>query len=582
MRRAIIIGLATVGPMLAGCSTAPAGSSNPLGTGSLGLDVLALLLAIAAGAAGAIYILGRQEHSRTRELRSANEQFRLLVEGVSDYAIFMLNPTGKIASWNAGAERIKGYVIDEIIGQPYSVFFTTEDRQKGVPEHILDEARRKGRFEGQGVRVRKNGARFHADVVMNALHNANGELIGFAKITRDVTERVEAQASLEQLQDQLAQSQKMEALGQLTGGMAHDFNNMLAVITSAFQLSGRALDRGEADKAREFMASGIDGAKRAAELIRRLLAFARKQPLAPKPLDANALVQDMSEILRRTLGEHVQLETVLAGGLWPLNADQNQLESALINLATNARDAMAQGGKLTIETSNAHLDDRYAAEHVDVPPGQYVLIAVSDTGTGMTPDQIAKAFEPFFTTKGTSGSGLGLAQVYGFAKQSGGHARIYSEAGHGTTVKLYLQRASMPAERPQPKSSEAAPLGTARQTILVVEDEMRVRQLTAAGLRELGYTVIEADGAESALKVIDSHPEIALLFTDVVMPEMDGRKLATEVLKRRPNLKVLFTTGFTKNAIIHGGVLDPDTNFIAKPFTLEDLARKVREVLNGD
>jgi CheY-like chemotaxis protein len=356
---------------------------------------------------------------------------------------------------------------------------------------------------------------------------------------------------------------------------------MLAVITSAFQLGERALDRGEADKAREFMVSGLDAAKRAAELIRRLLAFARKQPLAPKPLDANTLVRDMSEILRRTLGEHIQLETVLAGGLWPLSADQNQLESALINLATNSRDAMAQGGKLTIETSNAHLDDRYAAEHIDVPPGQYVLIAVSDTGAGMTPDQIAKAFEPFFTTKGPAGSGLGLAQVYGFAKQSGGHARIYSEAGRGTTVKLYLPRASTPAEHSQPKSSEAAPLGTARQTILVVEDEMRVRQLTAAGLRELGYTVIEADGGEAALKVIDSHPGIALLFTDVVMPKMDGRKLATEVLKRRPNLKVLFTTGFTKNAIIHGGVLDPDTNFIAKPFTLEDLARKVREVLNG-
>ncbi|MFZ2031595.1 MAG: ATP-binding protein [Vitreimonas sp.] len=518
---------------------------------------------------------------RTSQLQEANRQFRLLVEGVVDYAIYRLDSTGAINSWNAGAERIKGYAAEEIIGQHFSVFFTPEDQAAGLPERILETARREGRFETQGVRVRKNGSRFRADVVINALHNHDGAVIGFAKVTRDVTERVETQARLQRVQEQLAQSQKMEALGQLTGGMAHDFNNMLSVVTGAFQLTRRAMAKNESDRALQFIESGMDGAARAAELVRRLLAFARKQPLAPKVIDANQLVRDIAEILRRTLGEQVELETVLAGGLWPLRADQNQLENTLLNLATNARDAMPSGGKLTIETSNAHLDDRYAAQHAEVSPGQYVLIAVTDTGAGMTAEQISKAFEPFYTTKGVGGSGLGLAQVYGFAKQSEGHARIYSEPGRGTTVKVYLPRAQgAPTQSPAHRESEV-PLGRADQTILVVEDEPRVRQLTVAGLRELGYTVVEADGGEAALEILGQRAEISLVFTDVVMPHMDGRVLADEVLRRRPELKVLFTTGFTKNAIIHGGVLDPGTNFIAKPFTLDDLARKVREVLEG-
>jgi PAS domain S-box-containing protein len=527
---------------------------------------------------------GLQERSaeESRLLHAANEQFRQLVEAVTDYAIYMLDPKGLVTSWNPGAQRIKGYDGEEIVGKHFEVFFPPEDREAGLPQRILEEALANGRYEGQGVRVRKNGVRFRADAAMNVVRNVHGEVIGFAKVTRDVTERIEAQQTLERIQEQLAQAQKMEALGQLTGGMAHDFNNMLAVITGAFQLAKRALSRGEIEGAIGFMDNGLDGAKRAAQLIKRLLAFARRQPLAPKPLDANILVRDMSEMLRHTLGEQIELQTVLGGGLWPLNADQSQLESAIVNLATNARDAMPQGGKLTIETSNAYLDDRYAASHVDVPSGQYVLIAVTDTGVGMNPDQIAKAFEPFYTTKtDAGGSGLGLAQVYGFTKQSGGHARIYSEPGTGTTLKLYLPRATATPERTVAQPSDAVPLGDARETVLVVEDEARVRQLTAAALRELGYTVIEADGGDAALKIIDSHAELALLFTDVVMPNMDGRRLADEANRRRPNLKVLFTTGFTKNAIIHRGMLDPGTHFIAKPFTLEDLARKVREVLKS-
>ena len=335
------------------------------------------------------------------------------------------------------------------------------------------------------------------------------------------------------------------------------------------------LNAAKSTKRANSLPSGFDGAQRAGELVRRLLAFARQQPLSPKPLDANALVGNMSEILRRTLGTHIQLETVLAGGLWNIHADQSQLESALINLATNARDAMPDGGKLTIETSNAHLDDRYAANHIDVPPGQYVLIAVTDTGVGMTPEQIGKAFEPFFTTKGAGrGTGLGLAQVYGFTKQSGGHARIYSEGGHGTTVKLYLPRYAGALPHHEERRTETTSLGTARDTVLLVEDEARVRELTAEGLRELGYTVLQADSAEAALKILDADQNVTLLFTDVVMPNMDGRKLADEAVRRRPGLKVLFTTGFTKNAIIHSGRIDPNTHFIAKPFTLGTLPAK--------
>lgn len=528
-----------------------------------------------------IKLLGRQLFRRSYN-HAAERQLKLLVEGVTDYAIYMLDPSGRVTSWNAGAERIKGYSSDEIIGQPFERFFVEEDRAAGVPGRLLDSARATGRYESEGVRLRKDGSRFRAHAVLNALHDSGGRLVGFAKITRDITARVQAEKNLRHVQEQLAQSQKMESLGQLTGGMAHDFNNALAIIMSALQLAERATNRGDVDRVPQLIADAIEGAQYARDLIRRLLAFSRQQPLSPKPLDVNGLVSNMSEILRRTLGEQIQVETVLAGGLWSIKADQNQLENALINLATNARDAMPDGGRLTIETSNAHLDDHYAAEHMNVPPGQYILLAVTDTGIGMTSEQISKAFEPFFTTKGVGrGTGLGLSQVYGFLKQSGGHARIYSEGEHGTTVKLYFPRHAGLLQRETITSSEAVPLGTYDETILVVEDQPSVRQLSAQGLRELGYSVLEAGGADAALAILQARDDVALLFTDVVMPVMDGRKLADEALKLRPSLKVLFTTGFTRNAIIHNGTIDPNTNFIAKPFKLEELARKVREALTS-
>ena len=388
----------------------------------------------------------------------------------------------------------------------------------------------------------------------------------------------------ERLETQLRQVQKMEAIGQLTGGIAHDFNNMLAVILANLNLLKRQIARGEADIQR-FIDGAAEGADRAAHLTQRLLAFARQQPLAPQPIDANKFVSGMSEILRRTLGQEVKIETILAGGLWRTHVDGNELESLLLNLAVNARDAMPNGGKLTIETANANLDETYVREQVGLAAGQYVLIAVSDTGSGMSPEVIAKAFDPFFTTKATGkGTGLGLSQAYGFIKQSGGHIKIYSEIGQGTTVKIYLPRflGENVSVATQPGLKARTALGRPEELILVVEDEERMRLVVEEAFRELGYKVVVAEDGKKALALLDANPGVSLLFTDVVMPEMSGRELAKEALSRRPDLKVVYTTGFSRNAVIHNGILDPDVNFLAKPFTVENLARKVRSVLDGN
>jgi signal transduction histidine kinase len=389
-------------------------------------------------------------------------------------------------------------------------------------------------------------------------------------------------ATREAAEEQVRQMQKMEAVGQLTGGIAHDFNNMLAVIISAIGLMRRRIAAGSHDIER-YLDGAAEAAERAATLTRRLLAFSRQQPLAPEQIDANKMVSDMSELLRRTLGETVQLETVLAGGLWRIHADPSQLENSIINLAVNARDAMPEDGKITIETANVHLDDRYAAEHA-VRAGQYVLVAVTDTGVGMSQEVVDKAFDPFFTTKGVGkGTGLGLSQVYGFVKQSDGHIKIYSEPGHGTIVKLYLPRhfpSAETAERGSAARSDTPAGARDGELILLVEDEERVRLLSADTLREIGYSVIAADSGRAAIQLLEENPGIVLLFTDIVMPEMSGRVLADTALKMRPGLKVLYTTGFTRNAVVHNGVLDPGVNFIAKPFTIEELAAKLRAVLD--
>ncbi|WP_292587440.1 CHASE3 domain-containing protein [Mesorhizobium sp.] len=383
----------------------------------------------------------------------------------------------------------------------------------------------------------------------------------------------------EKAESQLRQVQKMEAVGQLTGGIAHDFNNMLAVITSAMNLAQRKLARGEHD-VQSFVEAAADAAARAANLTARLLAFSRQQPLAPQIVDANRLVTGMSSLLRRTLGHAIEIETVLAGGLWKTHADPSQVENAIINLAVNARDAMDEEGKLTIETANCHLDEAYAAAHPEVKAGQYVMIAVTDTGAGMTADIVAKAFEPFFTTKpATKGTGLGLSQVFGFVKQSGGHVKIYSEPGEGTTIRIYLPRFTGPEEAAPPVKTGGRSDVPATETVLVVEDDARVRASTAAALLELGYTVIEAAGGDEALEKLGQNAAIALMLTDIVMPGMNGRQLAEQARKHSPSLKVVFMTGFTRNAVVHNGVLDHDVHFIAKPFTLEQLEAKLRDAL---
>jgi signal transduction histidine kinase/ActR/RegA family two-component response regulator len=411
-------------------------------------------------------------------------------------------------------------------------------------------------------------------------------------------------AQRETVEGALRQAQKMEAMGQLTGGIAHDFNNLLQVILGNLELLQRRNLVAD-DDAKRMVATAARGAERAATLTQRLLAFARRQPLDPRPIDVNKLVQGMSDMLHRTLGESIRIETVLAGGIWRVAVDANQLENAVLNLAVNARDAMSAAGatqsanaasprgseaakprawgdlaggagKLTIETANVHLDEPYADAN-EVRPGQYVMIAVSDTGAGMTPEVAAKAFEPFFTTKDVGkGSGLGLSQVYGFIKQSGGHAKIYSERGEGTTIKLYLPRLAGAAGDERAASASALPAGREDRRILVVEDDEDVRAHAVTMLKELGYAVLEAADADSALRLLDGHPDVRLLFTDVGLPGgRNGRELADEVRRRRPELPVLFTTGYARNAIVHHGRLDPGVDLITKPFTFAALANKV-------
>ena len=387
------------------------------------------------------------------------------------------------------------------------------------------------------------------------------------------------QARRASAEDNLRQSQKMTAVGQLTAGIAHDFNNLLTGIGGAMEMIGRRLPDASPEVVR-FLDLAKAGVSRAAQLTQRLLAFSRQQPLKIEAVDANKLVAGMSELLRRTLGEKTKIETVLAGGLWRARADVAQLESAILNLAINGRDAMADGGMLTIETANAHLDDGYAAANLDVVAGQYVMIAVSDTGTGMDRETIARAFEPFFTTKQRGqGTGLGLSMTFGYIKQTGGHLKIYSEVGSGTTVKLYMPRATgqereerEPALQPVHKAEDGL-------VVLVVEDDPVVREFAVSACREIGCTVYHAGDGLQALAVLEAHDDIGLLFTDVGLPgTMNGRQLAAVATERWPGLKVLFTTGYTANAIVHHGVLDPGVNFIGKPFSIAALGAKIKSM----
>ena len=508
------------------------------------------------------------------------ELYEQLVNSIVDYAVFMLDSEGNVTTWNPGAERTKGYTASEIIGQHFSRFYTPEDLKAGIPKKALKQAREEGRFTAEGWRIRKDGSRFWAMVVIDPIIQ-DGEIIGFAKVTRDLTERREAQLELERSQQALFQSQKMEAVGQLTGGLAHDFNNLLTGITGSLDLMKNRLAQGRINDIERYITAAQGAASRAATLTHRLLAFARRQTLEPKPVNANKLISGMEELIRRTVGPQIQIETVLAAGLWTCVCDPNQLENAILNLCINGRDAMPGGGRVTIETANTWVDETTGAER-EIAPGQYVAICVTDTGHGMSPEVISRAFDPFFTTKPAGkGTGLGLSMIYGFARQSNGQARIYSEVGEGTTVKIYLprHRGKAPGEQDE-EAKVQLPRAEAGETVLIVDDEPTVRMLIGDTLNELGYTGIEAGDATSGLKVLESDAKIDLLITDVGLPGgMNGKEMADKARGKRPDLKVLFITGYAQNAAISNGRLEPGMHVLSKPFPMEKLASRIRAII---
>ena len=430
---------------------------------------------------------------------------------------------------------------------------------------------------------RKDGSRFWALVIIDPIYDDNRALVGFAKVTRDITERVESQRRLKETQEQLAAAQKMEAIGQLSGGIAHDFNNLMMIVLGNLETAQRQTKQlppsGSLQRA---LNNALRGAQRASALTSRLLAFSRRQPLDPKPIEVNKFVTGAVDFLQRSLGETIEIEAIGGAGLWRIEADPNQLESALVNLAINARDAMPDGGKLTVEAANVFADEQYTRASPELAPGQYVAICISDTGAGMSPDIVAHAFEPFFTTKEAGqGTGLGLSQVYGFVKQSGGHIKIYSEVNQGTTVKLYFPRLVGEAVEPEPEDDELAAEGESGETILLVEDDSSLRTYLAELLRGLNYKVIVTTNAQGALTVLlQDEKRVDLLLTDIVMPGLNGRELGKRAQALRPGLHVLYMTGYSRNAVVHQGRLDEGVDLLQKPVGQAQLATRIRAMLD--
>ena len=518
-----------------------------------------------------------------QKVLESERRFRRLVEAVVDYAIFQLDPSGNVVTWNPGAQRIKGYTAEEIVGRHFSQFYTPEDQQKGIPQLALQKAIADGRYEAESWRVRKDGARFFASVVIDPIITADGEVLGFAKVTRDMTERREAQAALEAAKDQLAASQKMEAIGQLSGGIAHDFNNLMMIVMGNLESAQRQGTAAQNPNLTRSLSNAMRGAQRAAALTSRLLAFSRRQPLDPKPLDVNRFLSGAAEFMQRSLGETISIESVGSAGLWQIEVDVNHLEAALLNLAINSRDAMPGGGKLTIEATNVHLDEEYCRLNPEARPGQCVLICVTDDGEGMAPDILARAFEPFFTTKEPGqGTGLGLSQVYGFVKQSGGHLKIYSEVGEGTTARLYFPRYASVITEASTDDQEKRPHADQGETILLVEDDNELRNYLFETLHALEYRVLTAANGEEALRIIQRRNlRIDLLLTDVVMPVMNGRELAVQAQLERPNLKIVYMTGYSRNAVVHQGRLKEGVELLQKPISQSALAARLRDCLDS-
>ncbi len=634
------------------------------------------------------------------------ELLKMFIESVHDYAVFLLDAAGNIASWNPGAQRIKGYVAEEIIGKHFSCFYSAEDIRIGKPQHGLETAARDGRFEEIGPRVRKDGSRFVAHVVITSIKDEKGIIRGFGKITRDITDRVEAEEKIkasearlqslvdtvldtivdgvvtinqqgeiqsynkacvalfgydaddvvgknvrmlmpapytdehdsyianfektglamiigigrevegkrkndstfpmelavgatrgggnhafvgiirdvserrraEAASDQLRQVQKMDAIGQLTGGIAHDFNNLLAVIIGNLDLM--AEDAGSDDETLEFLNPCIDAALRGSELTKQLLAFGRKQSLLPKVISINDLVTRFTTLANRVLGEQIEIVEELGSDLWAVFADPGQIEDALLNLSLNARDAMPNGGKITFRTRNATLDEHDVSVDAELPPGDYVMLEIEDTGLGMAAEVVDRAFEPFFTTK-EIGSGMGLSMVYGFVKQSAGHVMIDSALGAGASVKIYLPREVNTEDGlADAVSASSSSVRLDRRTVLVVEDNPNVLTLTAAMVQSLGYEVVTAVDGDAARELLLATPDIDLLLTDVMLPgRTNGPDLAQFAMTTHPNIKVLFNSGYAEQSIYERGLLKRGVNLIAKPFRKQQLAAKIEEVL---
>lgn len=522
---------------------------------------------------GLIYVAGRHitaEKEASAALRESDRQFRSLVSGVTDYALYMLNPGGTVASWNSGAERIKGYTAEEIIGRHFSEFYTAEDRKSGAPNRALSIAAATGRFEAEAWRVRKDGSLFWANVVIDAIHDETGNLIGFAKITRDITERRNSQEALERAHQQLAQAQKMEALGQLTGGVAHDFNNLLMVVSGQAQALMRRLTDQKNIRSLEAI---LMAASRGEALTRQLLTFARRQPQNPRTVNLSQTVAAFRDVLSSSARGKIDLQIEVSPDAWPVSIDIPEFELALVNLVVNSRDAMPDGGAIKLTGNNVTLR---GTETVEGTKGEFVALTVSDTGTGIPPELLTRIFEPFFTTKTAGkGTGLGLSQAYGFAHQSGGTIAVASKLGQGTQVTIYLPRSHAPVA--VVVSAEATTQSAGRgETILVVEDNPDVKSVAVTLLEQLNYRTVAVDNAKSALNLLATGTPIDLVFTDVMLPgDLDGVALAQAISKKHPRVPVLLTSGYAKALAARHGL-----PILRKPYQLSALAEAIRSSLD--
>lgn len=492
-------------------------------------------------------------------------QLKMLVQGVRDYAIYMLDPHGRISSWNAGAQSIKGYREDEVLGRHFSLFYTEQDRAGGVPRDALATSLRDGKFEAEAQRVRKDGSLFWAHVLIDPIYDNAGEHIGFAKITRDITDKVQAEQELRHTQEALLQSQKLQALGELAGGIAHDFNNLMTVMSGSAEMMLRQPDL-PAAKRNRYLSVMLETAERASSLTSRLLAFARRQPLEPEVIDLSIRLDASGEMLQRTLGTLYELDLDLAPALWPVEIDSAGLEAALVNAVLNARDAMPNGGKITISTRN-----------VARAEGDGVLLSIQDTGEGIPAETLKRVFEPFFTTKPTGkGTGLGLAQIHGYAVQSGGSANIESEVGKGTVVQLWLPRTSK--QRRDETALPAEILLPHGLRVLLVEDSEHVRYFARQLLGDLGCEVVEASSGEEALERLSEH-DVDLIFSDIVMTGINGLELAKRVKETHGNLPVLLASGYSSKQFIPQD--QREFPILKKPYKLETLAAAINQLVNS-